>query len=449
MSLVRAATRWQAWVARSPLRRLGHSALVAASASLLAKALGFAKEVVVAAAFGLSGALDVYLVAFVLIGAPVSIVLNAAQTALIAHFSSARLPPEDESDRFASMSLLVLAVLAVVLPFWLWALPSTLPWLASGFPAEKRMALETALHWLIPYYFLNAFNLLGYGVLQVKGRYLANGLLPAATPLAVMLVLLAWGGTGWEILVVSLVLGSATETFLLLAALYRSGQSGRFVMPRRLSIKATKPIILASLALLPGTAMLAVGPVVEQAIAAALGEGANAALAYGYKLPAALQGILVTAIGITALPYFARQLEQPAYCLHSLNKLVRWLMVGGALLVLPLGLASAELIGLLYQRGAFDAAATQRVAPIQVAYFAQIPFALLTMLGVKVMAALGLNGLNSVYTALAVLMQVALAYALGMHYGPSGIAWAATLVSALLAATTLLTARLTLVKLSK
>lgn len=449
MLLGRAATRWSTWVARSPLRRLGHSALVAASTSLLAKVLGFAKEVVVAATFGLSGALDVYLVAFVLIGAPVSIVLNAAQTALIAHLSSTRLTPEEESDRFAATSLLVLAVLVVVLPLWLWALPNTLPWLASGFPAEKRMALEAALYWFVPYYFLNAFNLLGYGVLQAKGRYLANGLLPAATPLVIMLVLLAWGGTDWKILVVSLVLGSATETLVLLATLYRPGQIGRLALPGRLNIKAAQPVIRASLALLPGTLMLAVSPVVEQAIAAALGEGTNAALAYGYKLPAALQGILVTAIGITALPYFARQLEQPEYCLHSLNKLVRWLMVGGALLVLPLSLASAEIIGLLYQRGAFDAAATQRVAPIQLAYFAQIPFALLSMLGVKAMAALGLNGLISVYTALAVLIQVAMTYALGTHYGPSGIAWAATLVSALLAATTLLTTRLTLVKLSK
>lgn len=449
MPLDRAATRWHAWVGRSPLRRLGHSALVAALSALLTKALGFAKEVIVAATFGLSGALDVYLVAFVLIGAPVSIVLNAAQTALISNFSRAGLSPDDESGRFASISLLVLAVLAILLPLWLWALPSALPWLASGFGAEKREALEAALHWLVPYYFLNAFNLLGYGVLQAKGRYLTNGLFPAATPLTIMIVLVAFGGTGWEILVVSLALGSAIETLLLFVALYRPGQTTRFTMPGRLNIKAIEPLIIPTMALMPGTVMLTVSPVIEQAIAAALGEGTNAALAYGYKLPAALLGIVVTSVGITVLPYFAQQLTQPAYCLHSLRKLVRWLTLGGALLVLPLGLFSTEIVTLLYQRGAFDAASTQRVAPVQMAYFAQIPFALLAMLGVKAMTALGLNGLISVYTAVAVLVQISFAYVLGTYYGPSGIAWAATLVSALLATTTLLTAQTTLVKLSK
>jgi len=447
MPLIRIATRWNAWVVRSPLRRMGHSALVAASTSLFAKALGFAKEILVAATFGLSGSLDVYVVAVVLIGVPVSIVLNAVQTAVIAHFSSAPLLSEEESERFATISLLVLAVVAFVLPLWIWALPYALPLLASSFAAEKRHALETALHWLVPYYFFNAFNLLGYGVLQAKGRYLANGLLPIATPLAMILVLLTFGGTAWKLLVISLGLGSAIETLLLLAALYRPGQLGRLVVPHRLKVKAVKPLIHASLALLPGTIMLTISPVVEQAIAAALGEGANASLAYGNKLPAALQGILVTAISITALPYFARQLEQPTYFLHSLNKLARWLLLGGTLLVLPLSLLSTEITGLLYQRGAFDVVATQRVAPIQLAYFAQIPFALLAILGMRAMAALGINRRISLYTGLAVLLQAVLAYTLGSRFGLPGIAWAAVTISALLAAVTLLTVRQSLLEL--
>jgi putative peptidoglycan lipid II flippase len=338
--------------------------------------------------------------------------------------------------------------LAVLLPIWLWSLPYALPWLVSGFSAEKRQALETALYWLTPYYFMTGFNLLGYGVLQAKGRYLANGLLPTATPIVIILALLVWGMAGdWKALVISLATGSAIESLLLLITLYCHGQ---FSM-HRLDINAVKPIMMSSLALLPGSIMLTVGPVVEQAIAASMGEGANAALAYGYKLPSALQGILLTAIGITALPYFARQLGQneSAYCLHSLNKLTLWLMAGGVLLIFPLSFFSSDIVGLLYQRGAFDATATTRVVPIQFAYFMQIPFALVAMLGIKVLAALKLNWLTSAYTTIAVLLQAILAYELSTRYGIPGIAWAATLVTALLAATSFFTARLTLVKLSQ
>lgn len=449
MPIARVISRWNSYVARSPLRKMGHTALVAATTSLIAKGMAFIKEVVVASIFGLSGALDIYLVAFVLIGVPLSILLNAVQTALITHLSGNNLAPNEEASRFVATSLLTLTCLAVLLPLWLWALPYALPWLASGFSVEKRQALEAALYWLIPYYFLNGFNLLGYGVLQAKGCYLANGLLPSATPVAIILVLLAWSVPGdWKALAASLVIGSAIESLLLLASLYRHGQ---LAFPHRLEIKGMDAIITSSLALLPGTVMLTASPVIEQAIAAAMGEGSNAALAYGYKLPSALQGIIVTAIGITALPYFAKQLGQgeSAYCLHSLKKLTFWLMAGGVVLIFPLSIFSSDIVALLYQRGAFNAQATTRVAPIQFAYFMQIPFALVAMLGIKLMAALKLNWLTSAYTALAVLLQAILAYELSAHYGTQGIAWAATLVSALLAAITFLTARLTLLKLSQ
>ena len=448
LPISRAILRWNTYAARSPLRRLGHAALVAAATSLLAKVLGFAKQVVVAAVFGLSGALDIYLVAFVLIGMPLSILLNAVQTALITHLSSG-LDADAAASRFSATSLLTLAVLAVLLPIWLWALPYVLPWLASGFSPDKRQALETALFWLIPYYFLNGLNLLGYGALQAKGRFLANGLLPAATPVAIMLAVLVWGSSGgWQVLAVALVAGSAIETLLLLVALLRIGLLSTRIHPIHNGIGQ---IIKVSLALLPGTFILALGPLVEQSIAAAMGEGSNAALAYGYKLPAALQGILGTAIGITALPYFSAQIGQGnhAYSLHSLNKIAGWLLAGGALLALPLGVFSSEIAALLYQRGAFDAAATGRVAPIQFAYFMQIPFVLMVWLGVKVMAALNLNGLLSLYTALGVLLQALLAYALAARYGLPGIAWAAVIVSALLAIASYLTARRSLRHLSR
>src|SRR3569833_581334 len=166
MPIAREITRWNTYVALTPLRKNRHTALVAATTSLVANGMAVIKVVVVASGFGLSGALDIYLVAFVLIGVPLYVLLNAVQTALITHLAGTNLAPNEESSRFLTTSLMTLACLAVLLPIWLRALPYALPWLASGFSVEKRQGLETALHWLIPYYFLNGFNLLGYGVLQ-------------------------------------------------------------------------------------------------------------------------------------------------------------------------------------------------------------------------------------------------------------------------------------------
>jgi len=434
-------TRWRAFLAHSPLRRLGHDALVAVMTSSFAKGLGFIKEVLVAALFGLSGALDIYLVAVVLIGFPVSILLNAVQTALISALAADQSSSIDRRRLIAATALLTVACLAALLPLWLLLLPKLLPWLAFGFSPEKRQGLEAALFWLMPYYFLNGLNLLGYGVLQAKGRYFVNGLLPSVTPIATILVLLASGSTAdWHVLTTALVLGTAVECAALVIVLLRGEH---LAMPRWQDIVRPKPVVSASLLLLPGTLMLGLGPVIEQAIAASMDEGTNAALGYGLKLPAAIQGILLTAVGITALPFFASQLGQKraAYCLHSLDKLTRWLLAGGMLLAIPLAVLSSEIVMLLYQRGAFDAAATSRVAPIQFAYFVQLPFAIVAMLGLKALAALGREVLVSTYITGAVLLQGALAYGLGTRYGAVGIAWAATVVSALQATANFLTAR--------
>ncbi|MHB8916278.1 MAG: lipid II flippase MurJ, partial [Thiobacillus sp.] len=207
--------------------------------------------------------------------------------------------------------------------------------------------------------------------------------------------------------------------------------------------RALKPVLANSLALLPGTAIGSLVVLVEQAIAASLGEGSNAALLYGYRLPAALQSLFVTAIGITALPYFASHIAQMqhAYCLHSLKRLFWALGIGGMLIALPLVIFSPEITVLLYQRGAFDTAAVARVVPIQIAYFIQIPFALLAMLGIKTLAALGRNTQVSLIAATAAILQGMLGYFLARQFGAAGIAWAATTISALIATISFIAAR--------
>ena len=435
MLLTAALSRWRAFIGESPLRRLGHDALVAAFTSLAARAVGFSKEIVVAAHFGLSGNLDVYFVAVALIGFPLAILLNAIQTAFIARLS-ADIPEVDRKRLYGLTVLGTLLILGTLLPLWLLFLPHGLPWLASGFPPEKRHALETALLWLIPYYFLNGINLLGYGVLQAKRRYLQNGLLPTATPLVIMLTILLIGAAeGWRILAATLVAGALAECVMLLITLYRMEYIG---MPRFSEWGAIKPIFAASLALLPATVIGALLALVEQAIAASLGEGSNASLSYGYRLPTALQSLFVTAIGITALPYFASQIAQQKhdYCLHSFKKMFWVLSVLGMIITLPLVIFSSEITALLYQRGAFDAASVARVVPIQTAYFIQIPFALMTMLGIKTLAALGRNAQVSVIIVIAGILQCTLAYVLTRQFGVAGIAWASTAISAFVALTT-------------
>jgi putative peptidoglycan lipid II flippase len=422
--------------------------MVAAGCSLVARGCGFAKEIVVAAHYGLSGALDVYLLALALIGLPANVILNAIHPPLVAAVASSEGRQREAAQLLMRTTSLVVAWLAVLLVLWILLIPWLSPILASGFSADKQDALMSALLWLMPWYFLNAINVLAYGLLQASRRYLANGLIPIATPIATVVVVLATGTyNDWRPLTIALAVGTALETLWLLALLHRTGT---LVFSRLGDIAAAKRVVRSGLPLVPGMLMVALAPVFEQAIAAALGEGANAALGYGYRLPSAITSISATAIGITALPYFARLLGQRkfGYCLHSLEKLSVLIVLGALLLVTPLMFFSFDIVEILYQRAAFDAAAAARVGPVQLAYLAQIPFAILSILAVKTLSALGRNASASLYTMIATTLQVAGALALGIRIGPAGIAWAAAAGSASLATMSFLSARSALRKLA-
>lgn len=386
-----------------------------------AKGVGFIKEIFVAAVFGIADALDVYLLAFVMIGFPVNILLNAVQTAMIASLCASQSEPSAAGRAYTATLLATLMAAAAVLPIWLFAAHVFLPKIAAGFSPDKLAWLEQALMWMVPYYFLNTLNLLGYGVLQAQRRFVLNSLFPALTPLVTIpLVYFSRATPTWEVLIQSLAFGAALECIAINIIV---SQTGYFRRPN-FRDPAISGIVRGARALLPGTMIMAAGALVEQSIAAALDSGAVAVLAYGMRLPAALNGIIITAVGTTILPYFAALLADGKieYCMHSLWKIARWLLFLGGAAGLVLVLASESIVTGIYQRGMFDAAATGRVYPVQQVYFLLLPFALLGTLGIRTLLALHRNGVVSALAALGVLIHIALGWVLSSRYGPIGIA---------------------------
>ncbi len=329
---------------------------------------------------------------------------------------------------YSTVALVTLTLTVIALPVWFLLLDQLLPLLAVGFAPDKLLQLKQALWWLIPYYLFNGLNLLGYGVLQASQKFVLNGFLPVLTPLATILfVLLHAPSDDWMVLVTALNVGAAAELLVINIVLFRA----RLLALPTYCRAELATVFRGARSLLPGTLVLAVSPVAEQSIAASMGSGAIAALGYGYRLPAALSGVLVTAIGITVLPAFARLLAegQQSYCRHSLEKAGRWLLLAGLLLACVLALLSDTIVTQLYQRGAFDVAASARVIPIQQVYFFQLPFALIAMLALRTLAALGRNSAVSLLIMATAVIQIALAWSLGQVLGPMGIACAATTAS--------------------
>jgi putative peptidoglycan lipid II flippase len=410
---------------------MARAAMLFASATAAVKVAAFVKESVVAAAFGVSGAMDAYLMGLMLIGVPLGLLLNAVQTAFIPLFVEVRETRGTQASGVfvGATASGTLVAMAVALLLWLASLPWLIGVVGHGFDPAKRELVRGMFLWLVPYYFLNGLNLLGHGALQAEKRFLPSALAPICTTLVTIVIVLVSGGADVRALVLSLVFGSFCEWITLNWQLRRSGLS---LLPGHISpTPEIRRIAKGSAVLLGGSFVLSFSPMIEQGLASGLGKGTIAAMGYAFRLPAMFSGILVTAVGVTVLPFFSEMLARrdDAGCQRAFRRYALALLGGGALLVLFLMAFSEPLVALVYQRGAFTAQDTQLVAQIQRAYLIQIPGALVGMLAMRLLVAQGAYGTVAVNSSISVIASGALASALSRRLGAVGIALALSTVA--------------------
>jgi putative peptidoglycan lipid II flippase len=405
-------------MAPSRTRAILSSTVLFGALSLLPKVLAIAKDMVVAIRFGAVQALDVYLMAFVLIGVPVSIVVVAMQTTLI--------PALVNKDTNTAAGLLGGAIklaavtLLLALPIWLVILPVALGVLYPGSADGARHELLSACLWLIPYYFVNGVNWLLYGGLQARKIFWPNAVLPGLFPLAILTAV--WLMPDADIH--SLLLGTVAGSILEGAALYIVLRREQLLRLRQTAGSGLMAVMRLAVPLIAGGVIASFAPVVEQLIAFRLGPGAVSLLNYGNKVPAAVSSLLLTAIGIVVLPHFAELMAKREWSsCRKLHLRLSGIAFGIGILVAAIGVTFAEaIIQLLFERGAFTAADTRETTAVMRAYLLQIPFMLVAMISIRALTAMGNTLAMTWITTGQFLLAGSLAYIFSSHYGVVGVA---------------------------
>ena len=384
--------------------------------------MALVKDVAIAAKFGAGQALDIYLMAFVLIGVPVAIIAVAMQTTLI--------PALVEKDAYSAAGLLggalklAMALLVFALPVWLLLLPFFLGILYPNSTGTSTNELVVACFWLIPYYFTNGMNLLFYGALQARKVFWPNAVLPVLFPLSILIAMWLFPAVDIHSLLIGTVAGSLCEGAVLFFVL----QKNHMLRLRQTSGMGLMTVVYLALPLMWGGVVTSFGPVVEQLLAFRLGPSAVSLLSYGNKLPAAANSLLLTAIGIIVLPHFSEliTLGQWGACRKLYLHLSAIALGLGALIVGVCFSFSEPIIQLLFERGAFTAANTQEVAMIMCAYLLQLPFLLVAMISMRALVAMRKTLImTSVFTAQLILAG-SLAFLFSSHYGVVGVALGTT-----------------------
>lgn len=327
------------------------------------KVLGLGRDVVISRAFGASAELDAYYAAFELPDGLFTVIAGSAMATTLIPILSSRINRGEHEDAWRLVSAVVnLALLLVVVVGAVAALfaRQVIQAVAPGFDAHQ-VALGARLMRLV---LLQTLMFTTSGILVGVLRAYQHFLLPALAPVCYTLgriagtlwlprswgiFRLAWGGVG----------GALVYLLILVPGLVHF--RGRW-WPT-----LTHPDLGALLRLM-GPRMLGLGAtylnfVLPTFLGSRLSVGAISAYEYGWRLMQFPETIIGTALGITVFPTLADLAN--AGDRGGLRRTASWALRLVLALAVPAGVGllvlGRPLTVLLFQRGAFDAATTDRV----------------------------------------------------------------------------------------
>ena len=345
--------------------RLGAAALLLAASVAASRGLGFIREMVLAARVGVGNATDAYYAAFqipdllnyLLAGGALAIAFTPLYLRTLEHEGEG---PAEALFRTVLGTLGAAACLGTAL---LWVYADRLVDLQfSGFDPQTRAETVRLTRIVLPAQVFFIAGGIVRAVLMAHGRFAAQ----AAAPILYNAGIIAgglWTGTvegfAWGALV-GAVLGNWVYPVY---EARKIGGIGFRIAPwdRRFAV-----YLWAALPLMIGLSLTTVDEWYERVLGSGLGVGVVAALAFARRLMMAPVAVIGQAVATAALPSLAalhasgRSRELDAQLLTTLRiTLLLALWSAGAFYVL-----ATPLVEVVYQRGAFGAEDTGRVAPL-------------------------------------------------------------------------------------
>ncbi|SDE76498.1 putative peptidoglycan lipid II flippase [Pricia antarctica] len=399
--------------------------------TFLIKGLGFYKETMVAATFGLSELLDTFYIAILVPTLISNIFLGAYRSVFVPNYI-AEMKIKGDKGSFQATSFLITVVVSFLFMGIAYLSTDTfLEELYPGHPSSYYTSVKQQFYVLLPcVIFWGLASLIG-GLLNIADEYRLSTIGGIFTPLAIICCLIFFKDAfGNQVLAAGTVFGAfATLLYLLLVAL--SKKILFFGIPdfQNSNIK----ILFSQLPAKVSSSLLSgLNTMVDQFFAAQLVVGSIAALNYGLKIPAFLTGLLVIAFTNVLLPHFSRSiLENRKKTFESLFKTLKIVFVSVAVLVLIGVLISHDLVAFLFERKEFDSEDTLVVARIQQIFLIYLPFSISGMIMVNFLTSINKNAVLAYISLIALVLNIILDYIFMQYYGILGIAICTTIVSIL------------------
>jgi putative peptidoglycan lipid II flippase len=428
---------WGQFAANAGYRRIVRGASIVGILSLAVATATAVRDLVIAAWFGTGDVVDAFLIAFLLPNFVMFVLAGSFAAAVIPTYLQIRVMEGDDASRsaFSQVMFLGLVLLGVVSILAVLLGPALLAVIASGFGPEKLDLTRQLYYAFVPLIVIGGLATMFCAALNANEHFAPAAFAPALVPLTALLALLALGSV-WGIyaLALGVILGFGLQLLVVVMALRKRALPA---MPRwRGWDPSTRTMVDQYVPMVIGVAALGGTLFVDQAMAASLGAGSVAALAYGNKL-AALMVVLGVGVAKTAVfPHFARAVAAQAWreIWTSLRVFTLLILAVTVPLTALLFIFSTPIAQLLFERGAFQSQDTALVGRIQAAYVLQIPFQVLANLLSTLLSSLRANHMLMRVWVTSLVLNVILNYLFMSLLGVTGIALASTVVYAVICA---------------
>jgi putative peptidoglycan lipid II flippase len=397
---------------------------------VIARLIGAGREMVLAAHYGVSEAVDAYLFTFNLLSWPFAVWFNVLGVVLVPAVVRLRQNGDVAALQVFRAGLLGRSLLiggSIGLVFWL-LFGSGLLMPLLGFPSSTANLVRTMISWLAPIVPLGFVASFYSAWVMATGRYV-NTLMEAIPPFVIMLAILFFSNENATPLLSGTLLGLILQVLMLTVVLGRMGEIVAPVCggggPEWRQFWKNFGVMVV------GNILITATGVVDQVMAASLDPGAIATLGYANRIIALMLSLSALTISRTILPIFSamRAVHDPRLSRMAMQWMAILFLFGAGASIIMWWDATA-VINLLFMRGAFTAENARAVVKVFSFALIQIPFYCGSLVLTGLIATTGRYKIMASVGATSLLVKIISNWLLIPLFGAAGIALATSIMYA-------------------
>lgn len=413
------------WLRNSTLANMGIVVLT----TLLAKGLGFLKDIVVAERIGLSELLDTFFIAVIFAFFIRGVFFGAFKSVFIPNYVSEQKSGGSISAFQGASFIITLATGVFFVIVSILITDTYLDTFFQGHTEQYYQLVKTQFYWIVPCIIIWGLSSLLQVLLNIDNEFAYSSLSVIFTPICILVCVWFFMDELGVIVIAFGTLVGSILSFLMLLIIALKRKVVHISAPnfKSKNIKILFGQIPAKLAsgLLAGLV-----PLIDQYFSAQLEVGSISALNYGIKIPMLFMGIIGIAIGSVLLPYFSKKVvDSREDGFIELKKIIKYLLIGSLVIVAIFFFLSYPIISIIFERNEFTSEDTLVVSKIQQMYLFYIPSSIIGLVIVKFLTSINENNFMVLTSALTVILNFVLNYIFIQYMGVYGLALSTSVVS--------------------